>query len=131
MHRLMFILLFALICNSCGTTNQYDVYIVNNTGDELEVSFKTLVDRRGVYEDVVKIADKDRVKIVSTRNIEKENPFDGPGSNQCGKVLEYLNATIQDTLINNQKWCSADIEVIHVDIGQGEFVVEYHIEDFQ
>ena len=124
------LILFLLLC-SCSNSNQYDVYVRNQTGEPLTISYKTRVDKEGPIENTIVIQADRTERIVSSIELNKGSSSATVNRKQCIEVLEYLHATIRDTKRADDKWCSEEVMFQHVDIGQGEFTVTYELSDFE
>ena len=130
MYKLLFALSFILTLTTACNTSQYDVYVINSTGQELKISYKSKIHIDGVIEKIIILEDTERRLIISTHSIDSESIISGPESKQCHLVADYVMAFLQDTIPSSNKWCTDKVKFEIVDIGQGEFAIEYLKEDF-
>jgi len=128
--RIIVGLISLFIWTSCDTTYQYDVYVQNNTGEIIEIAFKTNKDKQGILKGSTSLEDGERQMIISTVNIPSDGPALGASADHCDLVAEYVRAFIRDSIQSNLKWCDPAIEYATVDVQQGEFIIQYEKEHF-
>jgi hypothetical protein len=117
-----------LLLSACDSSNQYDVYVKNATCETIKVVFKSPTDRNNTSEQELLLEPGDYQRIISTENIEKQK--DKSETDQaCQQVAVYVKA-FQNEKSSTLQWCDEAIQYSTVDIGQGEFFIEYTSEHF-
>lgn len=129
MIRTIFFLSMALfLYTSCECSYQYNVYVINETEQDLNIVYKT---KDSDSEQTLQLKAGEREMIISSPNIKTEEGCTGCQSTHCSEVAEYIHATMNDTTTNTTKWCSENVKMETVDIQQGEFTITYSPSDFE
>ena len=115
---------------ACNCTYQYDVYVINETDSTLKVVYKSIVDRKGVVEDVTTISPGKQERIINSIDIDVDNNCAGTSALHCNYVAEYVHVFKNDTLQGKIQWCDKEVVFQKVDIQQGEFLMRYTNDDF-
>ncbi len=129
-YNYLFLILVLLLLASCSQSHQYDVYVKNDTDDNITLSYKSDKDKNGVIENTIVLSPDERKKIISTINFESDPPTSNTTADDCSIVAEYVRATNGSGRNSKLKWCSDQVEFQVVDIGQGEFTLRYTDADF-
>lgn len=129
------LLLCAALFTSCECTYQYNVNVKNNTGETINVAYKSTTDRRGPVDDVVSVKPGEFKQLIISKDLNTGDGCKaGTQAKHCGMVAEYVNAFMIDA--NNNKipskikWCDPNIQFEKVDIQQAEFTINYTKDDF-
>lgn len=129
MIRIIFFLSLALLLyTSCECSYQYEVYVKNETSQEMIIAYKA---KNGDSEQTIQLKPGGYERIISSPDIETEEGCTGCLASHCSEVAEYVHATINDSTTNTTKWCSEDVKMETVDIQQGEFTITYSAADFE
>lgn len=112
-----------LLLSSCGGTKQYDVYAINNTSENLTL---TLEKENGT--ETITLAPQERKRIVSTDFIETDHVR--TRAEDCRLVANDIKAANAQGKPSKLLWCSPDVTFNVVDIGQGEFELNYKDQHF-
>lgn len=130
LKKMMYLVCLAIGFSACDGNYQYDVRVVNETGSDLKLVYKTTVnDTRGTVEETITIPNGDTKVIIKTVDIDLSKNKDEQSSNNCKLVAEYINAFMGDKP-STIKWCSEAIKYEMVDIGQAQFLIKYTANDF-
>ena len=68
--QLLFGLLLSLSLFACDMDISYTVRIINSTGEDVQIAYKTLNDYRGPNEETITLKDGEMKVIISTKNLE-------------------------------------------------------------
>lgn len=129
LKKLLFSTLIIIGFLSCECSYQYTVYVRNNTGEELQVAYKTTNDIRGEVEETVTVPPGAFESIIVSVDLFDPEGCTGTKPEHCKMVAEYVNATL-DSKPSKIEWCDEKINFIKSDIQQGEFEIIYTMEDF-
>ena len=129
LKKIIFSTLIIIGFFSCECSYQYTVYVRNNTGEELQVAYKTLNDVRGEVEETVKVPAGAFESIIISVDLFDPEGCTGTKAEHCKMVAEYVNATL-DEKPSKIAWCDERIKFIKSDIQQGEFEIIYTEADF-
>lgn len=127
-RTILFLSMALFLYTSCECSYQYDVYVVNETTQDLTIVYKA---KDAENEQTLELKAGGKEKIISSPNIKTEEGCTGCQATHCNQVAEYIHATINDSTINTTKWCSENVKMETVDIQQGEFMVTYSASDFE
>jgi len=125
---LMFGLLILLSFSACDGTVQYNVFVKNNTDQEIKVIFKSPTDHQNKEEQTVEIKPQELKQIIRTEDIDPADKSSTTASH-CTYVADYVNAFKQNSQ-SKIKWCDQKIKFEKTDIQQAEFTIEYTDSDF-
>jgi len=122
---------FLSLFTACNPTFQYDVYVQNATEEEIRVDFDTKFLQNGEKEGSIYLAKGEQKRIISTPDFSVKGNW-RTTANHCSHVAKYVNAYRKDKKESKVLWCrnSPAIKFAVVDIGQGEFTIEYKSSDF-
>lgn len=129
LKKIIFSTLIIIGFSSCECSYQYTVYVRNNTGEELQVAYKSLNDIRGEVEEIVTVPAGGFQKIITSTDLIDADGCTGTKVAHCKMVAEYVNATL-DSKPSKISWCDERINFIKSDIQQGEFEIIYTDADF-
>jgi len=124
-------LFFAILITlaSCDCTYQYDVLVKNDTGEPIEIKYKTLNDIRGEVEETITVNSGELKKIISTKDIDAGLGCNGISKEHCPMVAEYVKA-YKGEIESEKQWKASDVKLANVDIQQGEFILTYTQSDW-
>ena len=108
----------------------YTVRIINSTGEDVQIAYKTLNDYRGSNEETITLKDGEMKVIISTKNLETVEGSTEAAAKPCEFVAEYMKFTIRDDVESTLKWCDPSIKLETADIGQEEFILNFRLSDF-
>lgn len=121
---------FLLNLFACDMETSYTARIINSTGEEVQIAYKTVNDYRGPIEETITLKDGEMKVIISTKNLETVEGNIGTTPKPCEFVAEYIKFTIRGNMESTLKWCDPSIQLETADIGQEEFVVNLELGDF-
>ena len=116
---------------SCDCTYQYGVFVKNSTGEDINITYKSLSGEKAGFETETVVKTGELKHIISTYDLETGEGCEGCKETHCNLVAEYVNAEIRDGILSTKKWCSDNIKFEKTDIQQAEFTIEYTLEDFE
>jgi len=117
--------------SSCTQSHQYDVYVKNSTEGDIRVEYSTQRHKDGIKDDVVVLKKGERHKLFSSANFNSDPPTVKTRKEDCSLVADYVRAFNNEGVESGIKWCSDRIDFTIVDIGQGEFFIDYTDLDFR
>ncbi len=120
-----------LILSSCSQSHQYDVYVKNSTEGDVRVEYRTQRHKEGIKDASVVLKKGERQKLFSTVNFDSDPPTVKTQKEDCTLVADYVRAFNIDGVQSSLAWCSDGVGFTVVDIGQGEFFIEYRASDFK
>ena len=115
---------------SCSDAHQYDVYVQNDSGKNIKVSYKTLKDRDGIKEETIDLKSGAYQQIISTGDIRSAERTIKPKAQDCHLVAEYVKA-YSGEIESNLHWCSSEVGFVIEDIGEGRFTIIYEPHHFE
>jgi len=126
--KLLITLIAFLAITSCSVSPSYTVYVQNSTDDDITIAYKSINSNNGLVEKSITLTSKERAMIITTKELQNESGR--TRAEDCDQVAEYINAYNRDGAPSTIKWCSDDYHFDVVDIGQGEFTIDFKNEDF-
>ncbi|NNC85973.1 MAG: hypothetical protein HKN75_07820 [Bacteroidia bacterium] len=132
MNKIFIVLCFILpiVFSSCDCTYQYGVNVINSTGEDLTINYKSLSGEKAGFDSKLLLKDGERKQIISTYDLETAEGCTGCKENHCTMVAEYVTAYIKDSIPSNINWCDKNIQFDKTDIQQAEFTIDYKLSDF-
>ena len=127
---LLFGVFLSLSLFACDMDTSYTVRVINSTGEDLQIAYKTLNDHRGPIEETITLKDGEMKVVISTKNLETVEGSAGAAPKPCEFVAEYMKFTIRGNVESRLKWCDPTIKLEMADIGQEEFIVNLGLSDF-
>lgn len=118
-----------LFISSCSVSPSYDVYIQNNTDEDVTIEYKSDSHTAGPIEEKVTLKPKERTLLLSTIEIKKNNTGRTTASD-CSSVAEYINVFNNEGKKSSITWCSDAVQFAVVDLGQGEFTIDISADSF-
>lgn len=118
--------LSVIILISCSTSYSYDVRVANHTGHSIKVEFKSKYDKEESIESFVILEDGQSKLIIQSRE------FDRHTSEVCDSVAVYVRAIdLSTNRIGGPEWCSDQIALEWVDIGEYQYMINLMPEHFE
>ena len=129
--QISFWLLAFMFFSSCTSKPQYSVMVINKTAGDLSIEYKAPLDVRGKIEESTTLAAGDYQRIISTIDLDIEG-VTGLSADHSAYVADYVRAINANSQQSKIEWFDAEkIRFEVVDIGQGEFYIEYTDADFE
>lgn len=114
---------------SCDCTYQYDVLVKNETGEPIEIKFKSMNDVRGEVEESIIVEAGELKKIIASRDIDTGQGCTGISKEHYPLVAEYVKA-FKGENESTRSWDINSVQLENVDIQQGEFILTYTQKDW-
>lgn len=124
---LLITLLFAI--TSCDCTYQYNVMVKNETGELIQIKYKTSQDIRGEIEETITVENGELKKIITSKDIDFGEGCTGVSAEHCQIIVEYVRAYKGD-VESKKSWCGESVKLENVDVQQGEFILTYKTTDW-
>ncbi|MGB1217253.1 MAG: hypothetical protein ACPG5P_05230, partial [Saprospiraceae bacterium] len=124
MKKVIFYFLFLLLCTSCNSTFQYDILVKNSTSSHIFISYENPNDKTEVT--IQKIEIGKTFKLISL----EETPKDKAMTQQ--EACDYFKKNAEIMKPNQKgeiKDCKQDVLFEYVDMGQGEYIIEFKDEN--
>ncbi len=130
MYKISSILFIAILLASCSNSFQYDVYVSNQTGQDIRIDYRTENSKNGVEENSITIKNGETNQlIISTGEIPKYENKSMYDRAYCSKVASHIKAFTVSGLSIKKNWCDEQLKIETVDIGQAEYLITYTKED--
>ena len=130
MYKIISILFIAILFASCSNSFQYDVYVSNQTGQDIRIDYRTDNSKNGVEENSITVKDGETNQLlISTGEIPKYGDDPMKDRSYCSKVASHLKAFTASGLSIEKDWCDEQLKIETVDIGQAEYLITYTEED--
>lgn len=132
MKCIQFLILAGLfLITSCVKSYQFNVRVANSSEQDIYVSYKSDSHKEGPKKEERVLIESGETKLLfSTREIPIDMGYDNTGTVYCSQVANFITATTTGGVQSLINWCDTGIIYNHVDLGQGEYTIEYGNDDF-
>jgi len=130
MYKISSIIFVAILFASCSNSFQYDVYVSNDTGQDIRIEYRTDNAKNGVEEKsiVLKTGERNHL-LISTGEIGKVDDLAMKDRSYCNRVASQISAFLESGTPIEKNWCDDKLKIETVDIGQAEYHIIYTKDD--